>query len=236
MNLGLNDNDVKKANEKLEKLCLSTAKVDAAAHKQKIDECDRRIASISSDGIITLEEENELSELMRSLGLTESDLPDMSRRTLFDARMLTTISRGVFPELQVSLLLKPNEICHFMSPAQLMEELTKTRYVGGSHGASFRVAKGVTFRTGSFRGQPIKENYAKITDDGTLYVTNKKVLFVGMKKNVSYPINKIVDITKYTDGIKFQKENENKPRVFLINQRLHIDAIGLIVSMLAQKS
>jgi len=44
------------------------------------------------------------------------------------------------------------------------------------------------------------------------------------------------DITKYTDGIKFQKENETKQRVFLIKRPSHIDAIGLIVSGLAQNS
>jgi len=83
-----------------------------------------------------------------------------------------------------------------MTSAQLLEEKTKTRYVGGSAGVSFRVAKGVTFRTGGFRGSPIKETYKEVTDTGNIYVTNKRVLFVGARKNVSYPINKIIDITK----------------------------------------
>lgn len=172
--------------------------------------------------------------MMNSLGMSEEDIPNKTRQALLDTRMLTELAQGIFPNLQVNILLKKNEICHFVTSAQLMEEKTKTSYVGGSHGVSYRVAKGVTFRTGSFRGRAIKETHAEVTDTGILYVTNKSVLFVGNKKNVSYPINKILDISKYTDGIKFQKENESKPRVFLIDRRAHIDAIGLIVSTLAQ--
>lgn len=229
LNLCLSDDDVKKGNKKIENLRDSTVKANIVA-------CDQKIAAISSDGVITPEEENELAELMNTLGMTNEDLPDKTQQNLFDVRMLTNISKGLFPNLQVNILLKANEICHFATPVQLMEELTKTRYVGGSSGVSFRVAKGVTLRSGSFRGQAVKESYKKVTDGGTLYVTNKKVLFVGAGKNVSYPMSKIINITKYTDGIKFEKENETKSRVFLTNRRSHIDAIGLIVSMLAQNS
>jgi hypothetical protein len=226
-NLALTDDDLKLVSKDLEKLRRSTVQTNVAA-------CEQKVAAISSDGRITPQEEIELAEMMKSLGITETDLPNKTLQTLNDVRMLTELSKGTLPVLKTNILLKQNEVCHFATPAQLLEELTRTHYVGGSSGVGFRVAKGVTFRTGSFRGSPIKESFPKITDSGTLYVTNKKVLFVGTKKNVSYPIKKIVDITKYTDGIKFQKENESKPRIFLISRPTYIDAVGMIVSMLAQ--
>ena len=210
LNLGLADDDIKKANDELNKLQLSTKKTN-------ITICDQKVAVVSSDKQITPKEELELAELMNSLAVSESDLPDKTRQTLSDARLLASLAQGVLPTLQVVILLKPGEVCHFLTPARLQEEFTKTRYVGGSHGASFRVAKGVTIRTGSYRRSPIKERYEEITDNGILYVTNKKVLFVGERKNVSYPINKIVNVNKFTDAIQFQKENESNASL-LLNQ------------------
>jgi len=226
-NLGLTDEEIEEANKELAKLRLSTAKTDLAL-------CDQKINEICSRGWINQIEEVELEEMLRSLGISEANLPEKTRQNLLDVRMLTILAQGILPTIQVNILLKGGEVCHFAIPAQLLEELSKTRYVGSSSGVSFRVAKGVTFRTGSFRGTPIRESYQKVTDTGILYVTNKKVIFVGQKKNATYPLNKIVDITKYTDGIRFQKENESKARVFLIDRSAHIDAIGMIVSALIQ--
>jgi hypothetical protein len=201
-NLGLTDEDLKNCNKYIEKLQTSSKKIDIAA-------CEQKIGAVCSDGFISKDEELELAQMMTSLGISEEDIPIKSRQAFLDTRMLTQLAQGIFPDLKVDILLKKNEICHFVTSAQLMEEKTKTRYVGGSQGVSFRVAKGVTFRSGSFRGRAIKETNKEVTDTGILYVTNKRVLFVGNKKNVSYPINKILDICKYTDGIKFQKENES---------------------------
>jgi len=63
-----------------------------------------------------------------------------------------------------------------------------------------------------------------------LYITNKRVIFVGAKKNVTYPLGKIVNITKFSDAIHFMKENEKKPKYFLINNQFYIDEIGIIVN------
>jgi hypothetical protein len=82
----------------------------------------------------------------------------------------------------------------------LIEERTRARYVGGSRSVSFRIAKEVYYRVGGFREERVVDTFKEITDEGTLYVTNNKVLFVGSKKNVSYPINKIVTISRYADA------------------------------------
>lgn len=227
LNLGLTEDEVKSANKELEKLRSLTS-------EKNIEICNQKVADICSKGQISQEDETELAEILSSFGISELNLPENTRQDLIDVRMLTVLAHGALPILQADILLKQGEMCHFATSAQLLEESTKTRYVGGSSGVSFRIVKGVTFRTGSFKGTPIRESYKKITDSGVLYVTNKKVTFIGNRKNATYPINKIIHITKYSDGIQFQKENESKMRIFLIGRPSHIDAIGTIVSRLIQ--
>jgi len=72
----------------------------------------------------------------------------------------------------------------------------------------------------------------QVTDRGTLYITNKRVVFTGTKKNVTYPQNKIVNFVKYRGAVQFQKENEARPKYFLIDDQDSIDEIGLILARL----
>ncbi len=61
------------------------------------------------------------------------------------------------------------------------------------------------------------DTFKEVTDSGTLYITNKRIIFVGTKKNVTYPLNKVVNFIKYRDAVQFQKENEARPKYFLRN-------------------
>lgn len=127
------------------------------------------------------------------------------------------------------ILLKEGEHCHYEIPCDLIEERSRTKYVGGTQGVSFRITKGVYYRVGGFKGERIVDTFKETTDSGTLYITNKRVIFVGAKKNVTYTLNKIVNFTKYSDAVRFQKENESRPKYFLIKDQDSIDEIGLIL-------
>lgn len=63
-------------------------------------------------------------------------------------------------------------------------------YTGKSAGASIRVAKGLTVRTGSSGGQPIRDMVRKHSV-GDLIITNKRVVFIGKDDNFDFPISKI---------------------------------------------
>ena len=151
-------------------------------------------------------------------------------------KVISSIQDGIFPVIQSDLLIKKNEKCHYQIKASLMEERQKTHYVGGSNGVSVRIARGVYWRTGGFKGERVTERIKTVTDEGFLYVTNKRVVFAGLRKNVTYSINKIVNIIKYSDAIQFQKENENKPKYFLINSEDVIDIVGTLVTKILSES
>ena len=48
-------------------------------------------------------------------------------------------------------------------------------------------------------------------DTGNLYITSKRVLFDGTKKNVSIPLGKITNFTVFKDGLQVEKEAGKDP-------------------------
>ena len=96
------------------------------------------------------------------------------------------------------------------------EERSRRQYEGGSHGVSLRVAKGVYYRVGSFRAQPVVTQETVHVDTGQLAVTNKHIYFAGDRKAFKLPFNKIVAFTPYDDGIGIQRDAMTaKPQSFL---------------------
>jgi hypothetical protein len=167
--------------------------------------------------------------LRGQLNLTDEDIhPTVG--TLVRLKRLTAIQDGNLPIFVVNLNLKKGEICHFAIPCNLVEERTRSQYVGGSRGVSVRVMKGVTYRVGSFKGHTVSTIYKTITDSGMFYITNRRILFVGHRKNITYSLDKVVDYIPYRDGIQFSKENEASLKIFTFSIPEAMDEIGMIIS------
>lgn len=222
--LGLTEEDLKEADRIIANLRLSTKNTDIAKYEEKLRE-------VGEDGYLSSQEELELGTLKQRLNLSESNINNTYGQ-LLHLKRLTSIKDGNLPVLNADILMKKGEQCHYEISSELIEEKTRTRYVGGTQGVSFRIMKGVSYRVGGFKGERVVDTFQKVTDVGTLYITNKKIVFVGARKNVTYPLNKIVNFIKYEDAIKFQKENELKPKYFVINDKFAIDEIGLIITTL----
>jgi len=72
-----------------------------------------------------------------------------------------------------------------------------------SSGFSFRVCKGVTYRTGQRRGRPIEETYTE-KNKGLLYVTNKRIIFVSDKNAFDKKLKSLTAITPYSNAVQLQ--------------------------------
>ena len=225
--LRLSDEDLKQANRMLENLRRTSKKLDIERYEAKLRE-------VGADGYLDPEEETELARLREELGLTGDDIAHTVGE-LLRLKRLTAIKNGQLPVVEADIMLKRGEVCHYETEASLVEEKSVTRYVGGSQGVSIRIAKGVYYRVGGFKGMRLTDTVKEVTDRGTLYVTNKRVVFVGAKKNVTYQIGKLVGIKKWPDAIQFQVEKEARPRYFVIKDPDAVDATGLIVSQVAAR-
>lgn len=125
----------------------------------------------------------ELSENSRSILLPDGTLPIV---------------------IDCSLALQDGECCHYSAPAKRIIPREKTvGYTSGSAGVSFRVAKGVTLRTGSSRGSAIKKNVLE-ESPGTLRITNHRIIFTSVKGGFDKKISNLSTVTEADDGLVLQ--------------------------------
>lgn len=89
----------------------------------------------------------------------------------------------------VRVMLKSGESAHAGVFASLHEDKT-IGYKGASSGASIRIARGVSVRSGRMRGTAVKRDI--VTSSGELVVTNRRLVFAGDKKSISIDLSKLV--------------------------------------------
>lgn len=90
-----------------------------------------------------------------------------------------------------SFFPQSDEVILYAVPAATFKDKEQVvGYTGKSAGASVRVAKGVTIRTGSSGGSPIRSTVRK-HNTGDLIITNKRVIFIGKDDSSDFAVNKI---------------------------------------------
>lgn len=103
-----------------------------------------------------------------------------------------------------TVLLSNAETCYFIDRAILVTQKNiVTRYTGGSSGWSFRLARGINYRTGRRRGVPVREDVKEFTK-GILYITNHRIIFAAQKNGFEKNINLLSVITPYRDAVILQ--------------------------------
>lgn len=143
-----------------------------------------------------------LSELF-GLDSAQAPAPPPMSSVLPDAAV-SIIQSGSLPSLNTSsLIADDDEVCHFVDKACLVTETTKTRYEGTHGGFNIRIAKGLTYRTGRHRSNPVKEKVPEYTP-GYLYITNKRVVFVARERSFEKKLKSVTAATTYSDAIGIQ--------------------------------
>lgn len=114
------------------------------------------------------------------------------------------------------ILLKDESLIWYQKNCGYMEEKTCRSYVGGSQGASIRIAKGLYYRTSAFRGHPVEETRMAQLDTGTVGITDKHIYFTGNHKSFRIAYPKIVSFVPYSDGFGLFRDAANaKEQVFV---------------------
>jgi hypothetical protein len=79
--------------------------------------------TVSSDKDITDDEWDELEQIQDYLGVTDTEI-GKTKKELLRLRVLSEIRKGNLPVVDVSLILKPNEVAYWSEP---VEKSAKTR-------------------------------------------------------------------------------------------------------------
>lgn len=175
------------------------------------------------DDLLSQEEEKRAVEFKKYFELTQTDLDKNGAYTrVIMSAVLRDLAEGVIPESRVNiqdrlpfLFQKSEKPIWCFQNVEYYEQKTRTEYVGGSHGISVRLAKGLYYRTSSYRGRPVKIEEMKYAGTGSLVITSKHIYFGSDLKKFKIPFRKIISITPYNDGIGLHKEGVSaKPQIF----------------------
>ncbi|MFT3947890.1 MAG: hypothetical protein QM763_13050 [Agriterribacter sp.] len=170
------------------------------------------VAQIVADQRLSPAEEDELKAIANSLNINVQ-LNDQTKEQLRKLKLYWALENLPLPIIQSDIAIQKSEVLHFKIANVNWYELRSVRqrvsYSGYS--TSFKVAKGFYLRSGSYRPQSYSVDTMKLIETGTIYLTNKRIIFTGNKKNSNIRIDKILDFTPYSDGVEIGKETGKSP-------------------------
>ena len=184
---------------------------------------EKAVEHFLQDGLLTVDEEEKLAAFKNRYSLDQNMLDrNGSWQKVVKAAILRDIMEGKIPERRIAvngnlpfILQKAEILIWLFQNVQYYEQQTKTIYQGASHGVSFKVAKGVYYRTGSFKGKPVKVNETKFLGTGVFAMTNCNIYFASAEKIVKIPYAKLIMVSPYEDGVGIQKDGTSaKPQMF----------------------
>ncbi len=215
---------------------LKYSRIKKATRLEHIKRYEDATYEAGEDDLLSNEEYARLQALKAKLDLSEADLANINRY-LFHLTTLSLVEEGILPVVDsLNLSLQKGESCHYRTFVRLVEEKRKNTFAGRYDGISIRLTRGANYRFGRSKGTKIIKDYSAVTDNGYLYITNKRVVFIGARKHVAYPIKKLVNFTKYSDAVKFQKEKEKKAKYFVLEDQFTIEEIGAILTAIVNQA
>lgn len=172
------------------------------------------------NGAISNDEQRKIDDYVNYLSLSLNTIPakyqDSDISKLGQVTILRNIQNGIVPRTMINapILLGKNEtILWTYNGVSLYQEKITKEWVGRTSGYSIRIFKGLTYRTGKMKGRPVEHSSMEFNGTGTLYITNKNMIFHSPQKGVKVPFNKIIGIAPYSDGIEVHKDGANQKRM-----------------------
>lgn len=175
------------------------------------DYMSRYLASALEDERLSPDEEKELTAIAGSLGVNV-EYEEKTKAMLDRSRLFWLIENGEVPTLGVDINLQKNESCYFQCDVNWHEHRRVTkriRYSGPT--ARIKIVKGLYWRAGDLAVQSVSEDVLQHIDSGRLFVTNKRLIFMGGRKNTNIRLSKILDFTPYKNGVDIQKDTGKSP-------------------------
>ncbi len=186
------------------------------------------VEAAMEDHSLSTDEKRGLNLYRRRFGLGERELDESGHFELF--RMMTLlrslVDEGVIPRYDRKAarakfgrlpfnLMKSEELMWVFPDVEYREQVTRREYQGSSMGMSFKVAKGVYVRPGTFKGRAVDSTSMEHTDTGLLGVTTKHIYFKGAVKGFRVRLEKIVSFDPYKDGVGIMRDTARaKPEAF----------------------
>jgi len=162
------------------------------------------------DQVINDDEKLQFDNELKRFGLTKKDHPEY--HFVEEYHGYYKLMTNDLQPIDCDINLKRGEECYYTSPCVWNEfrRITKgVQYAGPQ--VRIKIAKGVYYRIGQYNGRRITSDEMTLIDEGQIYITNKRVIFMGAFGNKSITLDKIFTLEEYSDGIYIQKETGKSP-------------------------
>jgi hypothetical protein len=184
---------------------------------------DEAILNYLTNGVISDTEKKIVARFQQYTSLPQQVLnSNKSLEKVVQSDILQAILNGIIPTPSITIqgalpfiIAKDEKILWVFRDVELVEQKVKREFRGRSHGVSFKVMKGVYYRVGEFRGEPIETTQMLSIGKGVLVLTDKTIYYNCQQKSLKIPYKKLISIESYSDGVGFQKDGASSKPFFL---------------------
>lgn len=152
------------------------------------------------------EHSNKLKDLKSKVKAAQTKLEQELNQFLLGRTPLT--------EIRTNLKLKKGEKVVFKQEVELLEPRAIRVYKAGYAGTTIKLA-GKPFRIGGAKGHSESHYETKVIDNGTLFLSDKRLIYTGQTKNYDIEYQRVLNIEYFPDGFKIQVQNRQKPISFI---------------------
>ena len=147
--------------------------------------------SISANDRISIDEREEFEQLCKGLNVS---IEEKAQLNLLELEKNWEISVGNIPTIPSDIYLTRGEHLYFKLNCEWEDVKTVTAaYYYTNPNVSLSIMKGVTLRFGVVKFSKNQKDVLSIIDSGTIYLTNKKIQFLGAKGGKNIRLNRILD-------------------------------------------
>jgi predicted transcriptional regulator len=172
---------------------------------------EQRLQELTQDERLSPQEIQELKNLAAHFGV---ELPEerLESKELLRFQFYWYLESGPLTGLELGINLRKGEEAYLSLPVDWYEYRSRTRRINyGGPTARIRIARGIYWSAGSLGVERVSEDYLKLIDSGLLYITNKRLLFMGQKGNKQLPYYRILTYEPFSNGLSLQKDSGPTP-------------------------
>jgi Chloroplast envelope transporter len=211
-------------------LRLPKALADKISAETRMNFIGNYVSGVIADQRLSPAEEQEMNAIAASLNVNVQ-LSTQTQEQLRKLKLYWAIENLQLPVVHTDIHLQKNEVCHFAQTNVKWFERRKvsTRTTTLGYRYSLKVAKGFYLRSGTSYVNANSTEVLKEVNSGNLYLTNKRIVFVGVTKNSTIRLERLVQFTPYTDGVELDKDSGKSP---VLQLRADADLFCMILGRL----
>lgn len=218
----------KESLEKLQKnLRLSEYYAEEISGESRKQFVNRQWEKINEDKRLSPEEWEEFTTLAKDLEVNVT-MDNETKEQIEKFKLYWHIEHGELPIKEVSIYLQQSERCYYTCNAEWFENRTVTKRINyGGPTARIKIMKGIYYKAGSMGVQRVTSEELQLIDHGQVYITNKRLIFFGSKKNTNIQLSKILSLNPYSDAVGIEKDTGRSP---IIKVDENADLLAMVLS------